>query len=62
MKRFARYRPRQPPGTMNKLETAYSEYLFFRKKAGDILRLRCQELMLDLQNKEPKVEWTDEPA
>jgi hypothetical protein len=47
---------------MNKLETAYSEYLFFRKKAGDILRLRCQELMLDLQNKEPKVEWTDEPA
>lgn len=25
-----------------------------------ILRLRCQELMIDLQNKEPKIEWTDE--
>lgn len=27
---------------------------------SDILRLRCQELMLDLQNKEPKITWEDD--
>lgn len=26
----------------------------------DILRLKCQEAMLDLQNKEPQVEWTED--
>lgn len=48
MKTFARYRPRQPPGTMNKLEKAYSEYLFFRKKAGDILDYKFEAIKLKL--------------
>lgn len=48
MKKFARYRPRAAPGTMNKLETRYSEYLFFRKKAGDILDYRYEAIKLKL--------------
>lgn len=33
---------------MNKLETAYSEYLFFRRKAGDILDYRFEAIKLKL--------------
>lgn len=33
---------------MNKLEKAYSEYLFFRKKAGDILDYKFEAIKLKL--------------
>lgn len=45
---FIKPRPRQQPGTMNKTEKRYADYLEIRKKAGEILDYRFEPMKFRL--------------
>lgn len=47
----ARGRTRKPPGSMNRLESAYAQYLGLRQTAGDIVWFAYEPIKLRLADK-----------
>lgn len=47
----AKGRTRKPPGTMNRLESAYAQHLALREKAGDVAWFAYEPIKLRLADK-----------